>query len=177
MVNNLSKKIGRIKQIMEINDSNLNEVSDEGYRLIKERYSESKLVMTNKDSIDVYVKEQEHGFKPKGIWYGIGTSWIDWVRTEMPEWEDEHVFKLDVNESEMLMIHTLEDLYSFTNKYGGSDRLINWNLVANEYGGIEISPYMWRARMDRRTWWYYPWDVASGCIWNKETITNIEKIV
>lgn len=177
MVNNLSKKIGRIKQIMEINDSNLNEVSDEGYRLIKERYSESKLVMTNKDLIDVYVKEQEYGFKPKGIWYGIGTSWIDWVRTEMPEWEDEHVFKLDVNESEMLMIHTLEDLYSFTNKYGGSDGLINWNLVADEYGGIEISPYMWQARMDRRTWWYYPWDVASGCIWNKETITNIEKIV
>ena len=77
----------------------------------------------------------------------------------------------------MLMIHTLEDLYSFTKKYGGSDGLINWQVVANEYGGIEISPYMWPARNDRRTWWYYSWDVASGCIWNKEVITNIEKIV
>ena len=177
MKNNLNKEIGRIKQIMEIRDLDLNEVSDEGYQLIKERYSESKLVMTNKESIDIYVEEQKHGFKPRGLWYGIGTSWIDWVRNEMPEWEDEHVFKLDVNESEMLMIHTLKDLYSFTNKYGGSDGLIYWHAVANQYGGIEISPYMWEARNDRRTWWYYPWDVASGCIWNKEVITNIEKIV
>jgi len=176
---NLQENIQRIRQIMEINDLDLNEVSDEGYELIKEKYSDSKLIMTNRGSITINAEKQKKyiGFKPRGLWYGIGTSWIDWVRSEMSEWEDEHVFKIDVNESEMLMIHTLEDLHSFTNKYGGGDGLIHWDVVANEYGGIEISPYMWPARMDRRTSWYYSWDVASGCIWNKEVVTNIEKIV
>jgi hypothetical protein len=27
-------------------------------------------------------------WKPQGLWYAIGTEWIDWTRDNMPEWED-----------------------------------------------------------------------------------------
>jgi hypothetical protein len=162
-----------------LNENKLNEISDESYKLIEEKYSDSKLIISKNDSITYEKKEQrwKEGFKPEGLWYGIGTSWLDWVRIEMPEWEDEHVFKIDVDKSKMLIIDTLEDLYLFTDKYSGSDGLIYWKLVATEYDGIEISPYIREARDDERTWWYYPWDVASGCIWGEGVITNIEKIL
>jgi hypothetical protein len=78
----------------------------------------------------------------------------------------------------MLMIDTLEKLYSFNKEFGVKTHVftqINWKKVSNSYGGIEISPYMWPAR--RELDWYYGWDVASGCVWNKNVIQNIEKII
>lgn len=174
----MKKLILTEEQYKLLYENKLNEISDESYELIEEKYSDSKLIMTKNDSISFNeIKEQKAKawIKPQGLWYGIGTSWLDWVRSDMPEWEDDHVFKIDVDKSKMLMIHTLEDLYSFNDKYAGSDGLIFWKLVANEYSGIEISPYMQEARYDMM--WYSTWDVASGCIWSKDAITNIEKII
>ena len=173
----MKKLILTEEQYKLLYENKLNEISDESYKLIEEKYSDSKLIMSKNDSISFNeIKEQkDKGFKPQGLWYGIGTSWLDWVRSEMPEWEDDHVFKIDVDKSKMLMIHTLEDLYSFNESFAGFDGLIFWKLVANEYSGIEISPYMQEARYDMM--WYYSWDVASGCIWSKDAITNIEKII
>jgi hypothetical protein len=43
---------------------------------------------------------------------------------------------------------------------------IDWKRVASRYAGIEICPYQNSLRMKAITGWYYPWDVASGCIWS-----------
>jgi hypothetical protein len=175
---NLQENINRIKSIMKSVNSDINEVSEEGYQLILDKYSESRLIMTEDTTINFReFNNQKIGYKPKGLWYGIGVSWIDWVRNEMPDWEYDNIFKIDLNESNMLMIDTLEKLYSFNKEFGAyfSQTLIDWKKVSNSYGGIEISPYMWPARMELD--WYYGWDVASGCVWNKNVIQNIEKII
>lgn len=48
---------------------------------------------------------------------------------------------------------------------------IDWQAVASDHDGIIISPYNWPARHEMI--WYYPWDCASGCIWNADAITSI----
>ena len=103
----------------------------------------------------------------------------------MPDWEKDYknIFLLDVNDSSILKMSTKEELLDFTKKYShDSDNyfernMIDWKLVANDYDGIEINPYIHSARRDERTNWYYPWDVASGCIWRKSGIKSITKII
>ena len=64
-----------------------------------------KVIMTDADSIKfkskIYTEKCVHS-KPKGLWYGMGDSWIDWVRHEMPTWECNNLFKLDLDESKII---------------------------------------------------------------------------
>lgn len=50
--------------------------------------------------------------------------------------------------------------------------MIDWPKVAKRYGGIEITPYIYKARMTHL--WYYGWDVASGCVWLASAVQNIK---
>lgn len=50
---------------------------------------------------------------------------------------------------------------------------IDWRKVAQEYQGIIIAPYLWERRLDGDTFWYYTWDCASGCIWDRSAIAEI----
>lgn len=179
----LHEQLRRIKKIMAINEQvkEFNEVADNVYNLIEEKYSDSRLIMTDNNIIEfksVPIDEQKMALKPRGLWYGIGPSWIDWVRSEMPDWEVDNVFKIDVDETKLLTIRTIEELDAFDEKYGSSItsyfRNIDWGKVASEYGGIEIAPYIYKGRF--KYIWYYGWDVASGCIWDDGVITNIEKL-
>lgn len=98
----------------------------------------------------------------------------------MPEWESDNVFLLDINESRVKIIRTFDELMEFDKQYGVENerlmkwRNIDWGMVANDWGGIEIAPYINKARFGVS--WYYGWDVASGCIWGNGVITNIERI-
>jgi hypothetical protein len=166
----------------------LDEVSSDVYSMIgpNDRVIMSKFEEINFNNIDD--SAQEIRFKPRGLWYGIGTEWIDWVRGEMPEWESEHVFIIKVNEPRIKIIRTLDEIDAFTKEYGsneGSSRYrmtggsykdysIDWRRVAADYDGIEIAPYNYRARNEYI--WYYGWDVASGCIWNKGALQDIKRI-
>jgi hypothetical protein len=68
----------------------------------------------------------------------------------------------------------LEDFDLFNKKYG-KDSSINWKKVSEDYGGIEICPFLKKRR--EKNVWYWAWDVASGCIWNtKSIIKNTELI-
>jgi len=142
-----------------------------------------KVIMT--DNIDIKFKptiytEKCVKNKPKGLWYGMGDSWINWVRTEMPHWECDNLFKLDLDESKIIKLNNEEELLDFNEKYGeelyGASNCIDWFEVSKKYSGIEIPNYLWSLRMDRRVGWYYGWDVASGCIWNEDAIVSIDKI-
>jgi hypothetical protein len=163
----------------------VNEVSKDIYDLINTKYSNSRIIMSHEPEIKFREKkQQEKGYKPNGLWYGIGPSWVNFVRSEMPTRETEHVFKIDIDESKMKIIRNYEDLlefekeystpiegmYSFNNRY----LYIDWERVARDYSGIEIAPYISEARMKHM--WYYGWDLASGCIWRKGVITKITKI-
>lgn len=130
-----------------------------------------------------YVKK--HGcavlWKPKGLWYALGTGWIDWCISEMPQWlHNTNAFRLKIHADKILFINTLKKLEAFDKKYRqkgkyGIER-INWLAIAKKYHGVEIAPHFWKRRYDFNFMWYSGWDVASGCIWNKDAIIRIEKI-
>lgn len=74
-------------------------------------------------------------------------------------------------------IHTIEQLDQFTldfeaglpwNRKGSF--AIRWNLVAEHYQGIIITPYLLLRRYNPMTNWYWPWDCAGGCIWDVSAI-------
>lgn len=52
--------------------------------------------------------------------------------------------------------------------------LIRWDKVINDYGGIEICPWL-KKRM--YYFWYSSFDVASGCIWNTKAILKDTKLI
>jgi len=159
----------------------LHEVSDDVYELIKRDYPNARITMSPKrgDGTLTYAPTQQSDkafAKPTGLWYAIGTEWIDWVRSEMPDWEGENAFALSIDESKILKLSNLQDLQQFENLYGDGERFtqIRWDMVAAKYGGIEISPYIYEARMNMM--WYYGWDVASGCLWGDNVVTDINPI-
>lgn len=121
---------------------------------------------------------KQETFKPNGIWYQIDGSWESWVSIEMPDWlvENNNKYELDIDMSNVLVLDTLDKMYSFNTKYKVLDgeRLlfesIDWNRLSLDYDGIEIPFYMYSLRMNADFHWYYSWDVASGCIWNTSII-------
>lgn len=56
--------------------------------------------------------------------------------------------------------------------------MISWKKVRKNYDGIIIAPYQWDCRNASETTWYYPWDCASGCIWNLEKVSlRLESLI
>lgn len=130
-------------------------------------------------------RRQTVGYKPDGIWYGVGDEWLRWIRSEMPDWEGPFNYNLSIDYSNILQVKTLDELLTFTKQYGVIPKdedegtslkfmAIDWASVAAKYKGIEISPYIFKARFALN--WYYGWDVASGCIWDVSAITGVEPI-
>lgn len=133
---------------------------------------------------------QENRGKPAGLWYSLGTEWIDWcIRNEFCGITS-YIYKLTLDMSKILQIRTPEELIRFANEYkhtlhtGYTDEIIwiNWSEVAKKYSGIEIAPnidiFRYPATIfpPKETGWYYSWDVASGCIWDKTAILKVELI-
>ena len=126
--------------------------------------------------------------KPEGIWFGIGDSWINWLESEMPDWAQPSIMKIEVNFSRMLNIRKDSDLDVFTEKYQYMDKkygmwMADWRKVAEDYDGI----IHWRwpsarpggrsagthaTRENPRQIWY-GWDVRAGCIWNPAGIKKM----
>jgi hypothetical protein len=123
--------------------------------------------------------EQTITHKPRGLWYGVegDDDWLHWCKGEMPEWIKPYNFLIEIDYSKMLVISTTSELKAFTEEYRVSKDLytsINWPTVTKRYKGIEISPYQWSCRLAID--WYYGWDCASGCIWNRRAIKSITKL-
>ena len=80
----------------------------------------------------------------------------------------------------MKIIRNYGDLLEFEKEYLVHPKeyygfkMIDWVRVANDYSGIEISPYLYEARMKHM--WYYGWDVASGCIWGSGVIRKFKRL-
>ena len=121
---------------------------------------------------------QKISMKPNGFWYGFGSEWIDWCRSEMTDWVGKYIYSVDVGNSNILQIKTHMELMMFNREYQSNlsdagyireeGESIDWKKVASKYDGIEINPYQFEARYQYL--WYYGWDVASGCIWNLKSV-------
>lgn len=128
--------------------------------------------------------------KPEGFWFSVQTGepdwtgWFEWCRAEnFRDIDTQKSHRIEVDPSRMLCVGPA-DLRWFNETFGErrriGDRLlsgtfIRWDLVADQFAGIEISPYAWDLR-DSDLRWYYGWDCASGCIWDTSIIKSIEEV-
>jgi hypothetical protein len=129
-------------------------------------------------------KPRRSNFKPTGFWFSIKGEhgWPDHCIQD--QWNLEGLkFRYEVKITEsanILHISTAAELLAFDREYGYesypgegySSRAIEWSKITEKYDGIIISPYQWSLRME--PFWYYSWDVASGCVWNLEAIESVE---
>lgn len=123
-------------------------------------------------------RENGLSFKPHGIWYSIGSEWVEWLQDNMPSRLGKHNYSLDVDEGRLLVIKDLVKLNEFAEQYQHekSDRynhIVDWRKVADQYAGIEIQNYhaiKWA--LTNMYTWFYAWDVSSGCIWDLTAIKN-----
>jgi hypothetical protein len=114
-----------------------------------------------------------NSFKPHGLWLSVADEhgWKEWC-----EGEDFNIEGLahsvdfaPTDSANILHLNSVGAIQDFTHEYklqagGRYNLIINWARVTSGYDGIIISPYQWSCRHDLM--WYYPWDCASGCVWN-----------
>jgi hypothetical protein len=120
--------------------------------------------------------------KPHGLWVSVEGEG-DW-----PSWCQANKFNLDrfevhtkinlIPKANVLLIRGPSQLKQFHEKYKWSYYEYicypHWHIVATEYDGIIIAPYLWSCRLDIKMTLYYAWDCASGCIWNPTCIDSLE---
>lgn len=153
-------------------------------------YSRSSQPIIFKNELQHPDKHYSWG-KPSGLW--VTPEFAD---TNWKEWCEDNGFCLDrlkyvhdvtfSEHAKILEIKTNKELLEFDREYGTTRenhyrfstiinnarfKTIKWYEVAEKYHGILISPYQWDSRFPLL--WYYGWDCASGCIWNKEAISSI----
>lgn len=154
-------------------------------RLLQESHfdyeiSNSQNVFTSQKEFTEFrnVEQPKNAFvKPNGLWYACGDDWIDWLQMEMPgRLERENfLYELELDYDHILKLETPEQISKFSNMFCGKGRIsdmIDWEKVAKLYSGIEICPYQYERRMD--TMWYYSWNVASGCVWDKKAFKGVK---
>lgn len=124
-----------------------------------------------------YKQDPHDNFKPHGFWYSAGDAWLDWCKSEMPQWVGRHAYTLDIGNANILRLDDVYKIKQFTKEFGrvpypeAHHVGIDWSNVAEKWDGVEIIPYQWSIRLDMDTFWYYGWDVASGCVWNLEKVS------
>lgn len=171
-----------------------------------------------------YTNKQDLTFKPRGLWYSPGKTWINWSRENLSDRSNEGLYYYVVvpyyttidepDTDKVLKITNEEDFDEFTFKYGKivsqnsyQTLIIDWKVVADNYGGIEIIPYLDSRRgigygtlneiiinkykkngfnltknsfnliKDAIVVWYDLFDIASGCIWNPKSIKKFYQII
>ena len=144
--------------------------------------------------------EQTIEMKPTGIWYGLGDSWIQWCMSEASGWLSPYIYDFVLDEDKILKVTNIEEFEKFEEEHqairaefkllmdhmpkirdahgdGFGRRMsrffdqIDWPKLATMYSGVEIAPYIWKKRLE--SMWYYPWDCASGCIWNRSAVKEL----
>jgi hypothetical protein len=160
-------------------------MTQKDYDFISKNYYNSRIIMSKNSEINftpIPISKQDKSFKPKGLWYGIGISWIEWVKSNMPEWEYDNIYEIKIDESKIFKINNNKLLKEFTSKYkkpfdhikNTSFTLIDWKNFCAIKGGIEIDPFISNTLFDI---WISTWDVESGCIWDDNVIEKITKII
>jgi len=131
---------------------------------------------------------QASEWKPQGLWYAQGGEWLEWMKSDRPEWLDKYnfMYALEIHEPKILMISSIEKFEQFEKEYFQPDvkrsdltdpgrySFIDWPRIEKEYSGVEIIPYFWEKRLANL--WYYGWDVAAGCIWHENGVQKLTEI-
>ena len=145
------------------------------------------------DPTRAYPQTENHSRygKPNGFWITDDTEycWRSWCTGEGFELAGlTHKHEVRIDESRVLILRSEDEVvdfhrrYSFPHAWGGAsgrdytDYPIDWRRVAKAHAGIIITPYIWSLRLSERTPWYYPWDCASGCVWDASAILGVKLV-
>jgi hypothetical protein len=135
---------------------------------------------------------QRAGAKPNGLWYecqdGSSETWEEFCEAGLSAGYGKYdgTYNVVLNDYEILFILDEFDFKKFNKMYSvnhpsdpdgskGLDKVIDWPTVTSHYAGIEICPYRADKRNDDDAFWYYGWDVASGCVWNTSGVKELIK--
>ena len=137
---------------------------------------ESELDISKLDNIQ---QDLEPNIKPKGLFYGCGSEWADFVNNpsnEMSSWHKKGKFMYSLkikytsldkpDRGAVLKIDSDEKFEEFLKSFDTGYDLIEWNFVASNFGGIELCP------LPDGPMWLRTWDVSQGCVWNKKAIVD-----
>lgn len=124
-------------------------------------------------------------FKPEGLWLSVDGEhgWKEWCEGE--QWgidglSYETPFQIREG-ANVLRLSTLDEIRALPKRFPLKetylDGWVDWKPVIEQYDGILVTPYVWEARYDIATSWYYPWDCASGCFWNLASVEPLAKAV
>ena len=122
---------------------------------------------------------QEDSIKPDGLWYSFGNEWQKFAKSSKLGSKHAYhsVYKIDLQDSKILSISNESELKKFTKEYLSENRFyIKWANVAKKWDGIEFPKYLWRVGLPMKYLWYSTLDVASGCVWNTNSILNVTKV-
>jgi hypothetical protein len=134
-----------------------------------------------------YVERMRQIGKPVGLWISpVGEyDWPWWCRAEgFRVHKLKRAYEIKIREdANLIRLQSDRDIDAFTEQYsvrlieGGPSTItvIDWARVMKTAQGIIIAPYSWERRMTMHTFWYYGWDCASGCIWDKNAIQAIRR--
>lgn len=125
--------------------------------------------------------------KPQGLWLSDDDeeyyNWRSWCeREDFHKGALRYAYLATLDFTDLLHIKNLGELVNFHmayyTEYSPDNCFINWQAVAQSYKGIIISPYLPDVSMkfDFAYIWYWGWDVACACIWDKSAIKSFEKI-
>jgi hypothetical protein len=157
-------------------------------------YNESNYSL-NKYTGPIMESVLQYQFKPNGFWYSISDAWLKWQR------EDEIIYEYDLgtrylyevvifsdkftgvmnpdpNKLLVLLpddVKLFEAVYKLNSEYSGFLGTIDWLRVSKDFAGLEIPIYNDELRFGYK--FLYPWDVASGCIWNISVIKEVNLII
>jgi hypothetical protein len=130
--------------------------------------------------------------KPSGTWLAVlredGTDpWKDYCEARGFELGP-YCTEVIIKKESILHVQDANGIDNLTMKYGflpacHEDQKTNpdytrsgirWDVLSREYDGIVIAPEC----IDRRQvdLWYYTWDVASGCIWNRRGVEKLKPL-
>lgn len=139
-------------------------------------------------------------FKPGySFWFSVedfenDQTWKTWCEGEEFRLEGlKYKYLVSIKkEANILLISTRQELIDFSIRFVANDLdyfadflkkssrdtylyiyQIKWQQVQKLWDGIIIAPYQWECRMASETTWYYPWDCASGCVWNMDAIESL----
>jgi len=177
-------------------------------KLFKVKKTDRVIISENSISkIDSRVYEPKPSGKPGGVWYGFGDSWYQHITREVPNYykppedlrhkygamakfmyNNLYVYKLEVDESKLLVLETLQDYKKLISNHGRRDSIdrygprnsIDWKSIVDSYSGIEFPTYSdlgvkWWSR-EIGHMWIDALDTDSGCIWDPSAVTHLELI-
>ena len=137
-----------------------------------------------------FLNKQTPRDKPEGIWFTYEPNkWEDYFYSG--NFKNFYKYKLTINTSNFLLLDTIEKINEFNEKYKSDKPLFNesysiiwtapdWIQVKMEYDGVEFPNFEKLKNdidmSDVKNHWLTFIDVNSGCVWNNNSIKNIEEI-